>query len=488
MKRVALKFAPWGPDQPALAEGHLTEAVGVIPAANGFRPLPSPMVMGGALPERVTGAAAWAYDSEATGEPVLALAGTGGGIWQRFGKNWNRVKEAPGGLGWSFAVYGDNVLAVNGVDVPWLATRADELDFQPLADAPAARLVAVMGNFVVLGRLLENPAAVQWSAIDDPISWPVPGSTEAQIKQSDIQIFPDVGPVMALATGMSGFDGLVFCGSGIFRMQYVGPPYIFQISPVDKGRGALAAGAVVQAENVVYFLAEDGFFATDGGVVLPIGAEVINNWWRQTADLKRRHETLGVYDPVSGVVVWAFASSSARAGQFDRLLLYHPQIKQFSTAEVSLEFLYLNSGLEVTLEDLDEFGPLDKLPFSLDAEGLINRVRLLSGFDGDHRPVIFSGPPQAARLTTEEKGGQRCFVHGVRPLVDGAEAQASMLYRDFQAGPYRVKACGRASRLDGRHPIHLSTRYVRVRVDIPAGAEWHSALGAELFVEEEGGL
>ena len=312
MKRVALKFAPWAPDQPALAEGHLTEAVGVIPAENGFRPLPSALALGEALPERVTGAASWGYNPEAPGGPVLALAGTESGIFRRQGKAWARVLETAGGRGWDFALYGDQVIAVNGVDPPLVAARAADLDFQPLEGAPAARRAAVVGNFVVLGRLAENPAAVRWSGLDDPQAWPAPGSSEAQDKQSDFQVFPDVGPVQAIATGMSGYDGLVFCAEGIFRMQYVGPPLIFQFSPVDKGRGALAAGGVVQAENLVFFLAEDGFFATDGGTVQAIGAEIINAWFRRTADLMRRHETLGVYDPVAGIVVWAFASSSAR--------------------------------------------------------------------------------------------------------------------------------------------------------------------------------
>jgi hypothetical protein len=487
MKKVDLKFGPMAPDQPALADGHLTEAWGVIPAASGFRPLPSALAVGRALPERVTGAASWSYDPEMPGGPVLALAGTEAGVYQRTGNGWSNVLDT-GGRAWDFAIYGDNVLAVNGVDAPFEASRSAALDFQPLDGAPAARRVAVVGNFVVLGRLAENPAAVRWSAIDDPLSWPAPGSTEAQVRQSDIQVFPDVGPVMALATGMSGFDGLVFCGQGIFRMQYVGPPFIFQFSPVDKGRGALAAGSVVQAENMVYWLAEDGFFGTDGGTVQPIGAEVVNAWFRRTVDPGRREETLGVYDPVSGVVVWAWASSSALPGLLDRLLLYHPRLRQFSLAETNLEYLYLNSGLGLSLEDLDRFGALDTLPFSLDAESLMNRVRLLSGFDQDHQPVIFAGPPQAASLTTEEKGGQRVFIHGVRPLVDGAEAEVSILYRDFQRGPCKAKPCGRASRLDGRHPVHLSTRYARVRVDIPAGAEWSTAIGAELFVDQEGGL
>jgi hypothetical protein len=448
------------------------------------------MAAGEPLPGRITGAASWGYEPEASGL-VLALAGTDSGIYQRQSKGdvWVQVVEASGGRGWEFAAYGENVLVVNGIDVPMVASRGPAtLDFQPLDGAPAARRVAVVGNFVVLGRLLDNPAAVRWSAIDDPLSWPEPGSDDAVNKQSDIQVFPDVGPVQAIASGMSGYDGLVFCDKGIFRMQYVGAPYIFQFSPVDKGRGALAGGAVVQAENMVYFLAEDGFFATDGGTVQPIGAEVINGWFRRTADLSRRHDTLGVYDPVAGIVVWAFASSSAPAGIFDRLLIYQPQLRQFSLAAASLEYLYLNSGLGLTLEDLDQFGPLDGLSFSLDSESLMNRVRLLSGFDQDHRPVIFSGPPQAASLTTEEKGGQRMFVSGVRPLVDGAEAESRILYRDFQAGPYRAKPCGRASRLDGRHPIHLSTRYARVCVEIPAGADWSNAVGVEIFAKEEGGL
>jgi hypothetical protein len=78
------------------------------------------------------------------------------------------------------------------------------------------------------------------------------------------------------------------------------------------------------------------------------------------------------------------------------------------------------------------------------------------------------------------------LVHGVRPLVDGAEASASLLHRDFLKDSPREKTLAPPSRLDGIARTHLSARYVRAAVSIPAGAGWSHAQGAELYYEEEG--
>lgn len=485
MRQIFLPFAPWAPDDPAYSDGHQVRVSGVIPAAKGYRPFPSPVAEGGSLPEKPTGALSFIGPAG----NITTVAGTATSLYQRDTSGWARRGQGyHGDHGWSFTVYGRTVIAANGVDATLAATAGAGMTFTAIPGAPKARAAAVVGNFVMLGNLSDNPEAVRWSAIDDPMSWPEPGSNEAQYKQSDIQVFPDVGPVVGIATGMAGYDGLVFCERGIARLQYIGPPYIFQSTMIDKNRGNIAAGSVVQAENVVYFLADDGFFATDGATVRNIGAEKIGAWWKDNVNYKRRDEVMGAYDPVNGVVAWAFPSVYGQTGIYDQMLIYRPALDAFSLVPCNLEFLYLDANRGLTLEDLDAYGPLDKLPFSLDSKGLMPNIRIISGFDDKHSTVTFSGDAMEASLETEEKGGGRMMVHAVRPLVDGTEARAAVLYRDRQAGDLKEKNCGGPSRIDGLCHTHISTRYARVSVVIPAGGRWKNALGVELYVEEEGGL
>ncbi|MDL2285710.1 hypothetical protein LJB93_03090, partial [Desulfovibrio sp. OttesenSCG-928-F07] len=339
-----------------------------------------------------------------------------------------------------------------------------------------------------LGNLSAYPNAVRWSAIDNPLDWPEPGSNDAQYKQADIQIFPGGGAVQAIATGMSAYEGLVFCETSIYRAQYVGSPYIFQFTAVDKNRGTIAPRSVIQASNYVYFLSEDGFYATDGAQVRNIGLERVNLWWRDNSDENRRHETMAVYNPVAGVVAWAFASSSCPPDRFDRLMIFHPELNRFSLVYQDVELIYTDASRGLTLEDLDAYGPLDELTFSLDSKGLKGGVAVLGAFNIEHKTVLFAGKAREAALETVEKGGTGMFIHGVRPIIDGAEASVVLLHRNFQKDTLQVLNCAAPSKRDGIAYGRCSTRYARAQVHIPAGVDWTHAQGVEVYYEEEGNI
>lgn len=486
MQELTIPFGPWVPDRPDYGGTQTMTAQGVIPAASGFRPFRSGLPNGQALPGRCMGAVMVHGD----GDTVFTVAGTATGLYVRANYGW---EEKGGGYtleagSWSFAQYGTVIVAANGVDPVQYAevTGPSITAFAPLPDAPKASRAAVVGDFMVLGNLEGKPGAIQWSKIDDPLSWPEPGSNDAQYGQSDIQIFPEGGKVQAIISGMSGYEGLVFCERAVYRMQYVGPPYVFQFTAVDKSVGTVAPDSVIHYNNLVYFIAESGFYTTDGASVRDIGAETVNLWWADASDDSRRNEIVASPDPINGVVVFAYASPSSPAHLFDSLLVHHPQLNAFSTVSVTTERLYNDCSRGVTLEDLDAYGPLDTLPFSLDAKNLVRDVRMLSAFSDTHTPLLFSGPTVAALLETSERGGEQNLIHGVRALVDGSPAAASIKYRSFLKDPLKEAACAPASRLDGICRARVATRYARALVNIPAGTEWAHVTGVEVYLEQGG--
>ena len=301
--------------------------------------------------------------------------------------------------------------------------------------------------------------------------------------------FPDTGAAVAVAGALTGMDLLVFTERAIHRGQYVGSPYIFQFDVLDKGRGAIAPASVVTGNSAVYFLSENGFFATDGSGVKNIGFERVNGWFRSKADDGRRFEVRGAADPVTGVIFWTFAGPHAPAGIHDHVLVYHPMLDRWSHAE-DIESVGIFTGLTrpKTLEDLDAIADMENLPYSLDSRVWKGGVPGLAGFAPDNRLSWFLGSPCAAVIDTAETGGRRMMIHGIRPLVEGAKAEAAVLHRDFTHEQVMERACAPVSAMDGVAYTHISTRYARARVSIPAGVAWKFAMGCEMLMEEEGGL
>ena len=124
-------------------------------------------------------------------------------------------------------------------------------------------------------------------------------------------------------------------------------------------------------------------------------------------------------------------------------------------------------------------GSLDNLPISLDDFETATLARL-AAFSSDHVLGFFSGDNLEATLQTGEQSGvaRRLFVRGVYPITDATDAFASIGGREnLKADPSYSGESGIDAR--GMCPQRVSTRHARVKLRIPAGAEWTFASGVE---------
>jgi hypothetical protein len=62
---------------------------------------------------------------------------------------------------------------------------------------------------------------------------------------------------------------------------------IFSFSRVLSNRGGISRYAFLTIGNILYFLAEDGFFAMSGSELQPIGEDKVNIWFRNHSDIDR---------------------------------------------------------------------------------------------------------------------------------------------------------------------------------------------------------
>ena len=486
MNKVALEFGAWEPDAALLNGQQAPEAKNCVPAKRGYRS------MKGIAPTTCPPLTGKVLDASSlkVGESLLTWAATAGAIYALEGGKWAQKYEGVGVTqGREFCDYGFGIYALFGNELIKADIESGQTgQFAKVENAPRAEVMAVVKDFLVLGRLSDFQNGIHWSAIDNPTSWPAIGTDEAQYVQSDRQIFPVGGRVQAIVGGVGGIDGLVFLENAVQRMTYVGTPYIFQFDSVDRERGLLAPKSPVVAGNLCFYLSEDGWRATDGATVKGIGLERIDSWFFAECENNRVGEVRGVHDVQNRLALWTFPSPVAPDGVHDRLLVYNYAVDKWSWCEISTELIFTDYARGLTLEDLDAFGFLDSADMpSLDSPAFKNGKLGVSVFDASHKMGKLEGETLEAVIDTAEYGGDRMMLHGFRPLVDAGKAEAMPLYRSRQQDARRGGAYTKQQR-DGVCYQHLSTVYLSARIRVPAGENWRSAVAVEALIEPEGGM
>ena len=192
-------------------------------------------------------------------------------------------------------------------------------------NAPTARFVTVVRDFVVAGYVAGEESRVYWSDINNELNWVASASS-----QSDSQYLPDGGNITGLA---GGEYGLVFLERAIYRMTYSGSPFFFQFDAISRTLGCISAGSIAQFGGVTYFLADDGFYLCDGQNVQPIGLEKVNRWFFDSAVLTNIANTMSsTIDPIRGLAVWCFPAKEGGS----LLLMYNIQLKRWAYASTDV--------------------------------------------------------------------------------------------------------------------------------------------------------
>jgi hypothetical protein len=258
-------------------------------------------------------------------------------------------------------------------------------------------------------------------------------------------------------------------------MTYTGPPTIFSLNELERGRGTQAPRSVCWSGGVVYYLGSDGFYRfTDHSE--PISAERVSKWFFDKVDASSIPSVRGVVDRRNTVVIWSFKSDSTLAYS-DNLIFYNWAANRWSWAEVNTEVVvdYLTTG--VSLEDLDALiTDIDSSSITLDSDAYKGGTISLAAFDTDHKLATFNGTPLAACLETGEFGElTRTIIRNVRPLVDGrnnvitvTSATRNRQDENETVGlPVSLNGIGEAN-------FRANARYHRLKVDITGGFD-HAA-------------
>lgn len=493
LKDGEIVYGEWLPDQPVLGNPGLVEAKNCIPIDTFYKDFAGIVASTSALAAAPIGAFTAVDDS---GDPDT-YAGTLTAIYQKTGSTWADRSSAAyttvSANRWHFTQFDTYVIATNYDDVPQRKIAGSGANFVALAStgaAPSAKQIGVINRFVLLGDIDDGtayPYGVQWCAINDPTNWPTPASIAARTVQSGRQLLnSSYGAVTAIANGQ--FYGLVFQRRAITRFTYIGGDTVFQVETFERARGCWAPESMCQIGNMCRFMANDGWYETDGQSVRPIGNGKVDAWFFAALNQANLTRISHGVDWESKCILWSFPTASASAGTNDRMLIYNFVRDRFSWAEATADLLIESYTQSLSLEDLDAlYASLDAVPVSLDSPLFQGGVPGVAGFTGSAFG-FFTGAKAACTLETGELDGNpfgRVFVRGVRPLITGSPTSVtvSLSLRDTQdnAGQSFGTAVSRTTRT-GVCDFRSQGRFIAMRTVITGGFD--RALKAEFDVEE----
>ena len=466
-----ITFGEWTPDQPGITNG-LRRAENVYSKLVGYGALPTVVNYSASASENLNNVVA----GKTTVGATLVFAGGSTKLFKldsadlsldNVSKSGNYT--TPTDQRFRFTQFGNVIVAANGFDkLQGFNLNSSSLFANLAADAPEARYVTVVRDFVVSGYQSSYPNRVQWSALGDESSWTASATTQA-----DFQDIPDGGSVVGV-TG--GEYGLVFMDRSIHRMSYVGSPLVFQFDNISRNLGCYEANSIIQYGGTSFFLGDDGFYACDGQNVVPIGNEKVNRFFFDNVDEGTLYLMSAAVDPTKKLIIWAYASNSSATA--DSLLIYNYQTQRWTSGTTTVDRVASTSTPAVTLEGMDTYGTLETILTSFDSRVWLGGRLQLAGVDGA-KIVTFSGSNATAYIETGdiEVPGSTSSITLVKPTVEGGSGSVALLSRRLLTES-TVFGSQTAADAENRVSVRGVGRYHRLQLT-PTGS-WTSAVGMDI--------
>lgn len=485
------EFAPDQPDYNNLGSGNIRNVLPATKDAYG------PMSALGSYSSALGAACIGSAFMRAKDATINGFAGTAAKLYRLSGGSttWADVSIAAnytvaGGETWQFAVMDQRVTAWNINTVPQTFLVGTDALFSNLsATAPQARYAVVVKDFLFVGNTTDGtngarPQRVWWSALGDGTNWPTPGTVTATQVQSDFQdLLGDGGWVQGLAAGLSGADVAIIQERRVWRGTYVGSPDIFSFAMVDAARGTPIPGSVVSGGGMCFYISDIGFMAFDGQTAVPIGDQKVDNFFWTDIDQNNLANVSASMDPQRKMVFWAYPGAQNSGGVPNKIMVYHYTLNRFTIIDlITVERLATGMTVGYTLDQLNPFGTLETLPYSLDSRVWTGGRLQFGAFGSNHKFGFFDGANLAATLDTTEaelNDNGITYINRAWAEVDASNVQIQVGYRNRTADPVTFTAPVAVNSTNSSAGVRATGRFHRGRVMIPAGANWNFAQGVD---------
>jgi hypothetical protein len=258
--------------------------------------------------------------------------------------------------------------------------------------------------------------------------------------------------------------------------------FIFNFTRVVTDHGSISEYGYTSVANVLYFLAEEGFYQLQGNQFNPIGYEKVNEWFLANSDITRRNvvQCIAANRPW---ILWAY-HSSVGSQIYDGVILYNWATQRWTRV---IETAYTWATVATASIDLDSDDPgdlppdtlLDSASRTLDSFAYVGGRPVIAAVNQDGFLCSLTGPNLQATIETAERHivpGMRTYVSEVYPIADAVQCVVYTGTRErlqdqvVWDGPTQLEVTGSI-------PVLSSSRLHRFRVVIPRGDTWTHAEG-----------
>lgn len=385
---------------------------------------------------------------------------------------------------WSFAAFGNYIIAVNKNDPPQVYCIGKTDRFRNLGgNPPRAGQVKVWGDFVCLMQLQDNPNRVHWSGLNDAEFW-----TVGQ-KSCDYQDFPDGGTVQGSSEAT---NPIIFLQSAIYLATFIpGSDIIFSFQKIHTKRGAKSASSIGSRGELSFYADEGGFFQINAmGEIAAIGFEKIDRTVFSRMNASNKADIMCAIDPFYNRVYWAMDYDGSNI--FNEMLIYDWGLQKWTVVDIAATAIMPIYTSGYTLDSLDSVSPnLENLPFSLDSKAWQGGAPILGAFSADHRLGSFSGQSLEAIVTSSEIGqtdGSIARLENITPLVDAEQAFITIGSRFLRtpSEPLKWSQERQPSFNTGRCHGRSRARFHKFRMRVPAGEAWKHITGFDVNFSKAG--
>ena len=100
---------------------------------------------------------------------------------------------------------------------------------------------------------IQDPLLINWSDVQNYASW-----TPTITNQAGSYRLPRGSKIVSGIQGPQ--QGIIWTDLGVWSMQYVGPPYVYQFNEIGNGCGLIARKAAASMNGVVYWMSQSQFY------------------------------------------------------------------------------------------------------------------------------------------------------------------------------------------------------------------------------------
>lgn len=217
---------------------------------------------------------------------------------------------------WSFAQWGDWVIATNGVDVPQVLKGPVAVNFVAVANFPctSAEVVRTLGPHAVFFNTTGTYAPTATPAAGNQIVWS---------KRDDIEAYDpsvagnETAGELTVRDAMGGFTAVEQLGLNLIAYTEHGA-HVISLDPtflIGSQRGAVglrvgSKNAVAVYSDLHYTISEAGIFATDGLVIVPVGHPKLGDWLKRNIDWGARSRIAAMSNMRQVSIKWVLPQTS----------------------------------------------------------------------------------------------------------------------------------------------------------------------------------